>query len=130
MFQITELQLDVFRVLWAQEEASAAEVHAALQDDRDLAPTTVATLLTRLEKRGLIEHRSEGRRHIYRALVSEHQVRTEMLSSLTDGVFGGDVTALVSHLLGERSIHPDELASVQALLNRMKKEEEEKTDDA
>lgn len=129
MFQITELQLDVLRVLWARGEAAAAEVHADLQADRELAPTTVATLLTRLEKRGLIDHRTEGRRHVYRPLVSEHEVRSAMLDSVTDGVFGGDVSALVSHLLGDRRIDASDLAEVQALLARMQ-DQEESSDDA
>jgi len=125
MFQITELQLDVLRVLWARGEAAAAVVHADLQADRELAPTTVATLLTRLEKRGLIDHRTEGRRHVYRPQVSEHEVRSAMLDSVTDGVFGGDVSALVSHLLGDRQIDASDLAEVQALLARMQDEDEE-----
>ena len=47
---LSELQLAVMRVLWTQNEASTAEVAAALAPQRDLAHTTVATLLTRLEK--------------------------------------------------------------------------------
>ena len=126
MFQVTDLQLAVLKVLWEQEEATVAEVHDALRDQRDLAPTTVATLLSRLEKRGLVSHRSEGRRHVYRTEVSEPEVRTALLEAVTDGAFGGNVAALVSHLLQARDMSPGDLASVQEILDRMQDENEEK----
>ncbi len=119
MFQVTDLQLAVLRELWSRGEASVADVHEALQDERGLATTTVATLLSRLEKRGLVTHRADGRRHVYRALVTEQEVQTALLDSVTDGVFGGDVTALVSHLLTAREVSPGDLAAVQELLDRM-----------
>ena len=54
---LSELQLSLMRVLWQRGEASTAEVAEALRGERDLAHTTVATLLTRLEKRGLLASR-------------------------------------------------------------------------
>jgi len=125
MFQVTDLQLDVLRELWRRGEGSVADVHAALKQERGLATTTVATLLSRLEKRGLVSHRSEGRKHIYRASVTEPEVQTALLDSVTDGVFGGDVTALVSHLLGARDMSSGDLAAVQQILDRMQEQEED-----
>jgi len=125
MFQVTDLQLAVLRELWRRGEGSVADVHAALKQERGLATTTIATMLSRLEKRGLVSHRSEGRKHIYRASVSEPEVQTALLDSVTDGVFGGDVTALVSHLLGARDMSSGDLAAVQQILDRMQEQEED-----
>ena len=119
MFQVTDLQLDVLKVLWARGEGTVADVHGALEGNRGLATTTVATLLSRLEKRGLVAHRSEGRRHVYRALVTEPEVASALLDSVTDNVFGGDVTALVSHLLEARDVSPGDLEAVQEIIQRM-----------
>ena len=58
---LSDLQLAVVRVLWDKGEASAADVQRALHRSRGLAITTVSTLLTRLEKRGLLSHRADGR---------------------------------------------------------------------
>lgn len=131
MYRISELQLAVLRVLWDRGRSTVTETHAALAEERSLAPTTVATLLKRLEKRGLVAHETEGRRHVYHALVSEHEIRTSLLDSVTDTVFGGDVTALVSHLLGARGVESGELEQVRALLERMQAEnaENEESDD-
>ena len=93
-----------------------AQVHNALQRERGLAMTTVATVLSRLEKRGLLKHRSEGRQYMYRAVVTEPEVREQMLSEITDRLFDGDVTELVTHLISEKGISSGDLARVKALI--------------
>ena len=115
--QLSDLQLGLLRVLWDRGEATAAEVHAAMHEqDRELAPTTVSTMLSRLEKKGTITHRVDGRQYIYRALVSEAEVRGSMLTRVTDYFFGGDVSALVSHLVERRGVDPDDVARLKQLL--------------
>jgi predicted transcriptional regulator len=114
--QLSDLQLEVLRVFWERGEATAAQVHADLQRTRELAPTTVSTLLSRLEKRGLLRHRAEGRQYVYTACVAEHEVRSSMLQRLTDFFFRGDSGALVSHLVSSRDFNPDELEAVEQLI--------------
>lgn len=113
---LTELQLALLRVLWERDEATVAEICAALRDERPLAPTTVATLLSRLEKRGVVQHRTVARQYVYRAVVSEQEVRRSMVGELTERLFDGDVTALVTHLLATDAVKPDDLQKVRALL--------------
>ena len=96
---LSELQLELMRVLWRDREASVADVAAALEPDRPLAHTTVATLLARLAKRGIVEARRDGRQLLYRPLVSEPQVRRTMVTGLVQSLFGGDSKALLAHLV-------------------------------
>ena len=114
--ELSELQLAVMRVLWQKSKAAVAEVHEALEPERGLALTTVATVLTRLEKAGLVAHRAAGRHYLYRPLVSEEQVRRSMVSALADRLFEGDVAALVSHLVSAREIEAGDLARVKRLI--------------
>ena len=114
--QLSDLQLAIMRVLWDRSEATAADVHAELQTDRELAPTTVATLLSRLEKRGLVSHRARGRQYIYRPTVSENEVRRTMLRRLTDFFFGGNRAALVSHLVRTDDVQSEDLQAIRDLL--------------
>lgn len=111
-----DLQLAIMRVLWSRGEATVAEVHEALEPERGLALTTIATMLTKMEKKGVVEHRAEGRRFIYQPLVSEDQVRHSMVADLTSQLFRGDVTALVNHLLSEHEIDARELAQLRELI--------------
>lgn len=121
--RLSDLQLAIMHVLWREGEATVADVHAALQADRGLAPTTVATVLSRLERRGLVAHRALGRQFVYRSLVSEAEVRQSMVSELTDLLFSGDPAELVSHLLSGRDIAPGELARVKAMIERRERRE-------
>ena len=117
---LSELQLALMQVLWARGEASTAEVAEALRSERDLAHTTVATLLTRLEKRGLLASRREGRALLYTPRVTEAEVQRSMVGSLLDRLFAGRATALVSHLLDARGVDAQELAELQSLLKQRK----------
>lgn len=111
-----DLQLAIMRVLWSRGEAAAAEVHTALEEERGLAPTTIATMLRKMEDKGVVAHRAEGRRFLYRPTVSEPEVKRTMVGELTSRLFRGNPAALVSHLIAEHEIDPDELAGLKRRL--------------
>jgi predicted transcriptional regulator len=116
LHQLTGLQIAILRVLWQRGEASVSDICEALRPDRALAQTTVATVLSRLEKRGVVTHRREARQFLYRTAVSEDDVRGSMVNELTDQLFHGDVAELVNHLLAERDIGANDLARVKKLI--------------
>jgi BlaI family penicillinase repressor len=121
-----DLQLAIMQILWGRGEASVADVHEALEPERGLALTTIATMLAKMEKKGVVDHRAEGRRFIYRPTVSEGQVRRSMVSDLTSQLFRGDVLALVNHLLSEHEIDGRELDQLRALIAAKEKEKEDR----
>ena len=118
-----DLQLAIMRSLWRREEGTVADVHEDLEAERGLALTTIATMLAKLERRGVVEHRMDGRRFVYRPRIDEGQVRRSMVAELTSQLFRGDVTALVNHLLSEHEIETGELAQLKALISAREKEE-------
>lgn len=101
--RLSDLQFDVMRVLW-QGDASVADVVEALQASRDLAHTTVATVLSRLERVGIVACDRDGRALRYRACISEHSVRHSMVNELLDTVFQGDADALLALVADERRL--------------------------
>ncbi len=120
--RLGDLQLAIMRVLWHRGESTVAEVHAALSEERGLAPTTVATMLTKMEKKGVLRHRTEGRKFVYRPLVSEGAVQRSMVGDLKERLFGGNVTAFVSHLLAEHELDAQELRRLKDLIAEMEDE--------
>lgn len=117
-----ELQLAIMQVLWQRSEASVADVHAALLE-RQLAPTTIATMLTKMEQKGLVEHRAEGRKFLYRPLWSEAEVRRISVEEVRERLFGGDTAALVSHLISERRLERGELSRLKELIAEAERRE-------
>lgn len=116
------LQYAIMRVLWDEGEASVARVFEALPDEHRRALTTIATMLSKMEKKGVVAHRAEGRQFIYAPTVSETEVQRSMVSELTERAFGGDAALLVAHLLEEEEIDRRELARLTALVERKRKE--------
>lgn len=113
---LTDLQLTIVRILWERGECTVLEVQEALAPERKLALTTVATILTRLEKRKIVRHQSKGRLFVYKALVTEPQVRRSMVSDLTTLLFDGSPAALISHLIAEKEINASDLDEVKRLI--------------
>ena len=118
------LQHAIMRVLWARGEATVAEVHEALADDAPRALTTVATMLSKLEKKGVVAHRRDGRQFVYRPLVTEREVRRSMVADLTEQLFQGDFSELVNHLIDEQAIREDELDRIRQLIEEREDDDE------
>ena len=116
---LTELQLAIVRLLWEREEATVVEIWEALHAERGLAQSTLATLLSRLERRGVVTHRAQARQFVYRALITEQDARHSMVSELTERLFEGDVPALVSHLLTEQDMSPGDMKRIRAMLEEV-----------
>ena len=113
---LTELQLSILRLLWQRGEATVAELWEALYEERRLAQTTVATLVARLQRRGIVARRTRDRQFLYRATITEADVRHSMVSELTERLFAGDRTELVNHLVSASDMSPGDLARLKQIL--------------
>ncbi|MFN2570280.1 MAG: BlaI/MecI/CopY family transcriptional regulator [Gemmatimonadales bacterium] len=117
--QLTELQLAILRVVWDKGEATVQDIWEALHPGRGLAQTTIATMLSRLERRGVVTRRAESRQYHYRAAVTEQEVQHSMVGELTERLFDGDITALVQHLLSGEDMSPGDLAKIRDMIERV-----------
>lgn len=119
--QLAELQLAIMQVLWERGEATVAEVHEALQ--RDLAYTTVATMLTKMTGNGQVEiRRRDGRVIVYGPAIKEQAVSRALVSDLARKLVRDDVTNLVHHLLEAREASEEELTRLEELIRRHRSE--------
>jgi BlaI family penicillinase repressor len=119
--RLGDLQLRIMKELWARKEATVSDVHDAVGGEANLAYTTVATVLRKMEARGLVKHRSEGRSFLYRALVAEGEVTRSMADHLVDRLFEGSLADMVTHLLATREVSREELTQLERLIAERKK---------
>lgn len=117
--RLGDLQLRIMRVLWDSGAATVSEVQQRL-GRQPLAYTTVATMLRKLEERGLVDHLEEGRKFLYRATVSMHEVTRSMAGDLVDRLFDGSLADAVSHLLESREISREELDRLEQMIQERK----------
>ncbi len=114
---LTDLQLAVMKALWEIGEGTLGEVVAAMaRAGRDLAPTTVATMLQRLGKQGWVAHRKNGRQLSYRAKVGEKDAAKSMVERVVQSFFGGRVSALAAQLLESEDLTAEDLAAMRKLV--------------
>lgn len=124
---LSDLQLAIIRVLWDKGEASAAEVQTALQRTRQLAITTVSTLLARLEKKGVVTHRADGRTFVYRSRVSELDMRRKAISGVIRNLFRGNPSEVVGQILSERDVSEQDLTRMTAMIEKARSAERRKS---
>ena len=117
--RLGDLQLKIMKVLWRLGPSSVAEVQGELAAE-PLAYTTVATMLRKMEARGLVGHQEQGRRFIYEAAVSEEEVSRDTTADLIDRLFEGSLAEAVSHLLQTREVSPEELERLERLIQDRK----------
>ncbi|MFY9341523.1 MAG: BlaI/MecI/CopY family transcriptional regulator [Planctomycetota bacterium] len=117
-----DLQLAILRTLWQQPDIPVAEVHAALHD-RGLALTTIATMLRKMEEKGLVAHEENGRQFLYRAKVDPELVQRNLVGDLVTRLFDGDPLALVNHLLRAGEIELDELDELRQKVGEAEKKQ-------
>jgi BlaI family transcriptional regulator, penicillinase repressor len=116
MARFTDRELDIMNVLWQHGPATVAEVRARLDDD--LAYTTVQTMLRILEQKGHVSHTEEGKAHRFAARVAEKSARRTALARMVDRVFGGSAELLLTQLVADRDLTPEELERLRALMDR------------
>ena len=122
LHRLGDLQLQIMKVLWARGEAAVADIQAAVPGGEQLAYTTVATMLRKMETRGLVAHRTDGRSFVYRASIAEDKVSQGMTDHVLDRLFGGSVAALLNNLLTTREVSRDELVRLEKLIAQRKKQ--------
>ncbi len=100
--RVTPLQIAILSVLWDRGEATSAQVRSALEPAHALALTTVTTLLSRLERKGVLTHRRQGKRFVYTSTVSRDEVRRCEVNGLLNTLFLDDPELLVEYMIGQR----------------------------
>lgn len=100
------LELECLRALWKLGEANVKDVRDALTDHRNLAYTTVLTLLDRLAKKGGVDRKRVGRAFVYSPAVDREALRKLAVKELVDSYFEGNYDQLRDWLRGETVTQP------------------------
>lgn len=114
----TERELEILKVLWTRGEASVREVYEEMSRSAPIVQNTVQAFLRTMEEKGLVKHRTEGRTFIYRPVPQREDTKKHMVSRVLHRVFDGAMDQLVQSVLSLRDPTPEELARLQAMLDR------------
>src|SRR5499426_3028651 len=120
--RLTPLELEIMEVLWETGAANVQTVQQRLR--RELAYTTVQTMLNILHRKGKVKRALKDRAYFYRPAVSRRQVVRQAVNDMVEHLFGGSAENLVMSLVETRHLTPEKLTR----LNELLKESEEGSD--
>lgn len=111
-----ELELEILDRLWEKTPATVKDIHEELQRKRDIAYTTVMTVMSRLADKGVLRRSQEGRTYIYSALFSRNEIAFSFIDRVQNKIFQGDVKELFSSLIDRSAVSNDDLSILKAMI--------------
>ena len=118
---LTPLELEIMNVLWETGPAGVQAVQANLKS-RELAYTTVQTMLNVLHRKGKVKRQLKDRAYVYRPVLSRQKAVTQAVAEMLDRFFGGSADGLVLSLVETRHLTPEKLARIQKMLEEPREE--------
>ncbi|HXK07033.1 MAG TPA: BlaI/MecI/CopY family transcriptional regulator [Verrucomicrobiae bacterium] len=118
---LTPLELEIMNVLWETGPAGVQAVQSRLKR-RELAYTTVQTMLNILHRKGKVRRQLKDRAYIYRPILSRQKAVGQAIGDMLERFFGGSADSLVLSLVETRHLTPEKLAQIQKLLERQPEE--------
>lgn len=114
---LSQSQREIMEIVWQRGEVSAVEVREILSKKRELAKNTVRTLLDRMEVKGWLTHREEGRTYLYSAAQPREASIGQRVLEVVEHLCGGSPEELVTALLDYRGLSPQELKRIRTMLD-------------
>ena len=119
---LTPLELAIMKILWETGPANVQTVQAHMRD-RELAYTTVQTMLNVLHRKGKVKRQLKDRAYLYRPVLSRQKAVTQAVGEMLDRFFGGSADGLLLNLVETRQLTTEKLAQLQKLVERQREEE-------
>lgn len=114
---LTEVELQLMNVIWAFKECTVKEVQIEISKDRELAYTSVATIMKILESKGILKSAKSDKAHVYTSLISKENYEKQSLEHLADNLFQGDSSMMVMRLLDNSKLSQKDLQAIRDVLN-------------
>jgi predicted transcriptional regulator len=113
---LSRAQREIMEIVWARGEISASALKQLLSAKREVSRNTARTLLERMEQKGWLTHRAEGRTFLYRAVHPRPAAIGAEVRGFIDRICGGSPEVLMSALLDHRGLTSQELSRIRSML--------------
>jgi len=118
--QLTPLELEIMKVLWDTGPVTVQVVQQRLPAERNLAYTSVQTVLNILDRKGKVTRKLKDRAYYYRPVLTRQKALSQAIGDVLDRLFGGSAESLVLNLVETRRLTPEKLARINELLEQPK----------
>ena len=117
--KLTNAELEIMHVVWELDGATVREVHERLNQRRNLAYTTVMTMMNILDEKGHLTRHKQGRAYRYEPVRPKSQVISGMVDDFVGKVFEGSARPLVLGLVKDRKLSEKDLEEIARLIKEV-----------
>lgn len=123
---LSELEHLVMDVIWKRSSGTAEDIREALAARHPMKDSTVRTVLKRLEEKGYLAHRVEGRTNVYRGLTAPQNVAVRAVRQIIDRLCGGSIEQLLVGMVDDEVLDEQELQRLAKRIARLRSRKEAK----
>ena len=118
MRKIPDAELELMMVIWDSEQpVSRMDIETKMENGRDVVPSTILSLLARLERRGFLRKEKQGNINYYYAQVEKATYLKEEGQRVLDKMFGSSLKNFVTALYDDKGLNREEIAELQAFID-------------
>lgn len=121
-YHLTPVEHELMEIIWKLGQGTVRDVLACLPNKRQLAYTSVSTILRILQQKKILDAEKIGKQHVYRPLLSKEKFAKYSVNSMVKQIFSGKSMDLVAYLVDQQSLSTEEIETLQKLLDAKKKE--------
>lgn len=112
----SNLELQILSILWEKGPLPARAIQESMPDGKKRAYTSVLSVMQVMEKKGLLNHETEGNRHVYKPAVARNAVLKPLVKNWVRNIFGGSPASAMQHFLENSEVNPEEINEMKKLL--------------
>jgi BlaI family transcriptional regulator, penicillinase repressor len=116
---LTPQELAIMKIVWRLEDATVRDVYETMREKRDVAYTTVMTMMRILEDKGYLKKTMVDRAHLYKPTKPRQQVLGGMVKDFVERVFDGAPASLLVHLAKDNKLSEKQKRLVRQLIDEM-----------
>ncbi|NLE36862.1 MAG: BlaI/MecI/CopY family transcriptional regulator [Pirellulaceae bacterium] len=114
-----EVEIQILRLVWQNQPCSERQISDLVQQERDVARTTVLKTLQRLEVKGMLARVPDQTPIRFRAVLDEKRVLPSLIDRFVQGVLGGSPGPLVAYLANSERLSEKDIKALQAIAHKI-----------
>ena len=123
--RLPDSELDIMLVLWnGTPPMTRPEIEKVINKKKNLAPTTILSLLTRLEAKKFVEVTKQGKMNLYTPLVSQSDYQANESQSVLEKLYGNSLKKFVTSLYQGKKMSSEEVKDLSNFLKELEDREE------
>ncbi|PAU95875.1 BlaI family transcriptional regulator [Aliifodinibius salipaludis] len=114
-----ETEMEVLNHVWDMGEATVKQVRKRILEDREVAYTTIMTVMKNLADKDLLKYRKDGVTYVYSPAQKPESVRSNIITNLMKKAFKGSPKELVQALVNSDDLTSEDLNEIKSMIDNM-----------